>query len=973
MKYVALSFVLIISLLILIVPVSAENLHTDIIKKFFPITGAVIVDIETNVTPVEEPEYVPPVEEKPKEVCPELPPCTCPDGTLCPSMVDEKGCGYWGECPPVGEGCPELHGCLCPDGSVCPGGKDAQGCPIWLPDKCPVEDICPPLPVALCGEGPYAATCIPEPCPPDMIRITKYDERGCAVGTECVPKIRNQTIDCPESQTCPDGSTVPCYIKDNNCICDLCTIPGRNIPEGCWQEVNNETGTTNIVCGEKTCIEIPRIKEMADECAKAGGNPKIKTNANGCDYLDCLFGETDPNPIDGYEQCPSQEEIEISIIKCKDAGMHPAISFEGGCKVVRCKGEEQEICKVITAEMRLRIEEECAKKGLKAIKDFDESGCPYFACAGEEFCKMGLTGNAFEKCNMKGGEMVIKRDGRGCIIYSECIERGDQKNIYVDPMEKVPEAAELLSVAFKLEQLKVELDRLARQADDIADYYASVGNSEEHRFRRVSSMFNSIKDKIDEIKNNLRDRIDSLTPEDMEHIRFDIKSVKESLKDIVYVMLSNSDDVKEMIEYESASPEIPVEGEDCGTDNECFERALRICKPITVMPEGRAGPIVIIKGLKESVCIIHVQVPEGASVPPEYEGREIYMDCKLAKYSLGIIDPEKDILPYCEGPMKELMEKYGEFIESGKPQGPEEFKGPGGCESDKECKEYCDKDPKACLGWCESSGQCTPEAIEDLKQSMIEKEVPFCGNGICESEFESSETCLSDCIREGEVRNEFNNEEQFLINARNIGPVITIDFETLPDGTQLYDGIRLNGEEYSSLGVRFHALSEDYLQAFGPHEPFRPIGGLSLSPGNGPFTPPDDASKDDLDMKFTTLVSAVGFYILDSDETDYRESVKFYDREGRVINTMPLETRGMVSFVGFISSVGISKVRVLENAYDGDDVAYDNIHFVRMEGEEVEVLPKEELPEGIVACVGCFNNGICDVGECSECVDCLQR
>jgi hypothetical protein len=30
-------------------------------------------------------------------------------------------------------------------------------------------------------------------------------------------------------------------------------------------------------------------------------------------------------------------------------------------------------------------------------------------------------------------------------------------------------------------------------------------------------------------------------------------------------------------------------------------------------------------------------------------------------------------------------------------------------------------------------------------------------------------------------------------------------------------------------------------------------------------------------------------------------------------------------------------------------------------------------PVGVQACVGCLNNGVCDIGECSECVDCLRR
>lgn len=29
-------------------------------------------------------------------------------------------------------------------------------------------------------------------------------------------------------------------------------------------------------------------------------------------------------------------------------------------------------------------------------------------------------------------------------------------------------------------------------------------------------------------------------------------------------------------------------------------------------------------------------------------------------------------------------------------------------------------------------------------------------------------------------------------------------------------------------------------------------------------------------------------------------------------------------------------------------------------------------PSSAQACVGCLNNGICDIGECSECIDCLK-
>ncbi len=344
-------------------------------------------------------------------------------------------------------------------------------------------------------------------------------------------------------------------------------------------------------------------------------------------------------------------------------------------------------------------------------------------------------------------------------------------------------------------------------------------------------------------------------------------------------------------------------------------------------------------------------------------------------------------------PTKEELKQFA----SGKQQsiqGPTQpatkFSGPGGCQGPQECDKFCRNNPNVCINWCEENPGICPE--EKLSQ-----------------------------VPEAKVPNEFNNEKEFLQNVRKIGPVTTIDFETLPDGTPLYNGMKLSGKEYSSIGVTFYTPSEDYLKAFGPYESgpyesFKPIGTLSLSPGLGPFES-GSATDDDLDIVFTTPVNAVGFYMLDLDTPNSRESVTFFDDGGKIIKTMPLNT-----FVGFISpSVGISKVRILENANDADDVAYDNLHFVKM-GEsggrcdctwaagspehprgcpvlcsdysydeascEAQAIngcawlpgvegirapqPMEQPAPTVQACVGCFNNGVCDVGECSECIDCLK-
>ena len=175
--------------------------------------------------------------------------------------------------------------------------------------------------------------------------------------------------------------------------------------------------------------------------------------------------------------------------------------------------------------------------------------------------------------------------------------------------------------------------------------------------------------------------------------------------------------------------------------------------------------------------------------------------------------------------------------------------------------------------------------------------------------------------------------EEFLRDIEGLGTLILIDFETLPDGTILQNKDRLTGKEWETIGVVFEFPSEDYLQVFGPLYPFNPLDKLSLSPGLGPFEAGGD-THDDLTIIFSEPVKAAGIYLLDLGETDERESITFLDESNNIIKKIspwPRSTFGNPAPGTFVSLVhdGISKIEILENAEDGDDVAYDNLYFVR--------------------------------------------
>ena len=241
---------------------------------------------------------------------------------------------------------------------------------------------------------------------------------------------------------------------------------------------------------------------------------------------------------------------------------------------------------------------------------------------------------------------------------------------------------------------------------------------------------------------------------------------------------------------------------------------------------------------------------------------------------------------------------------------------------------FCTEEDKKAAKECMNGGgymQSDPSALdgtEEGKKSCIESK--GFGEGCCEV----YTGCSSDSSED------YDPKKEFLIKAEIVGELTLIDFETLPDGTVLQNGDRLTGNEWESLGVVFEFPSEDYLQVFGPKYPFNSLDKLSLSPGLGPFEAGGD-THDDLNIIFSEPVKAAGIYLLDLGETDERESIIFLDKNGNSIEEIspwPKSTFGNPApgtFISLIHEEGISKIEILENTQDSDDIAYDNLYFVK--------------------------------------------
>jgi hypothetical protein len=499
----------------------------------------------------------------------------------------------------------------------------------------------------MCPQDCFSSNC------PTHIPIMCPDGRCVTNSNECYYDNDNH---CPTGEMiCPDGSCQRQCGPEHQKV---------DLPENCFQFVDDR-GVLRIECrdepnNEGYCPPEDELMMMKKKCEMEGGIIDEFKDQRGCVFVHCKFDNynNSGNFFGGDNMCLPIEEIERTKLKCKDLGLETKIFFEKGCEFATCMGERDMYCpEQRDTSIKREIIEKCEKEGGVVREGFDPQGCKITICEQEGFtgCNKEIPSEAISKCTQYGGEIVSRTDNQGCITFFDCVMRGDKDNGYITPIIEIPSSTKLLQVALSLEALVVKLDQLAVQTESIAAYYDSIGSNDALRFNTVAGMFRGVIEKVNSIKEGIRNNLQDMSINYLEQVKHDIQYIKDVvLMDIVYVMLSSGDDFK--------LPELNETLTNCLSDETCFDNAFRICKPVLFQPEDNIK--VEIKGVINGKCTIQVKMDE-ANIPTELINElgitaPFTMTCAKTDYAFGF-NPDQDINTYCEGNLVSLMKKMDEF------------------------------------------------------------------------------------------------------------------------------------------------------------------------------------------------------------------------------------------------------------------------------------------------------------------------
>ncbi|MBS3152463.1 hypothetical protein J4230_03585 [Candidatus Woesearchaeota archaeon] len=352
------------------------------------------------------------------------------------------------------------------------------------------------------------------------------------------------------------------------------------------------------------------LTEEKKSCETRNGTFAVKKNENGCEYSFCDLKFEQSQSFSMFN-CPPINYQEINRV-CASSNASLKIEFKNNCEVASCKYESVNKCPVWSAE----VAERCDRMNSYLVEVLDENGCKNIKCIPKEgyksICTKEIPNGMKEKCKINyGGNLFVKKDENGCIIYMDCIYRGNKEEIEFEEVSKLPETSELISIALKIENLKVNLNKIYKQLKILSDYYKVEDKKlDADKFLKAANLINSANDKLEEIKSKLKSR--DINEKAVIEVKHDLVYIdKVILKDVLYILLGGE---------ESRSV---VEEKNCDLkDHRCFEENFRVCNKVIYSPEEHFE--IKIEGLDDNKCLVNFKSTETGN-----------MICRFENYAFG--------------------------------------------------------------------------------------------------------------------------------------------------------------------------------------------------------------------------------------------------------------------------------------------------------------------------------------------------
>lgn len=380
---------------------------------------------------------------------------------------------------------------------------------------------------------------------------------------------------------------------------------------------------------------------MAKQCEAYGGKAvERKDFKSGCSFIDCEIGQGRTSSV-FTGQCPTDEEKSFFKLQCTSEGKLAVSKTDPltSCEFIQCQesgtGQQQAACPLLGLDELEQKRTACDQQNGILAKKFGENGCATAVCVADVKSCEKPPAEAYTSCAEKGGKFFVKEKD-GCVIFAECLGIQEEKTV-VEPKENLSEV-ERLQVQLQLGDLESALIGVQSEIEGLENYKQSTQDTVgAERFSKAKKILESMTGVITKLREQISN--DQVTKQELKEIILQLQSSKDSLRNLLLVLATGAPSV-------GTQPQGPI---DCGSDKDCFGRALSSCHAASVIQNDSLGVF--------SANIKELNADGQCMVTLALEGKGD-MTCKLANYANGLLD-RTTFVQNCEGQLADELKKLG--------------------------------------------------------------------------------------------------------------------------------------------------------------------------------------------------------------------------------------------------------------------------------------------------------------------------